>query len=391
MGLLSVLKKPGIVFGGFLCLATLNIMNTAYTNVLDDIKSELMLNYTWAGALMSGYFVGYTIGQIPWGVISDRYGSRRSMSISVLGVSLFTLLFGYSSDIRLAVVFRFLSGLLGAGIFVPAVKLVSSWFTSEERGTALGLLNIGGSTGLIIASWIVPLLNSSMAWKGSMRLTGLLGVIAAAISFIFLKDRDIVKARTINLSDLPLRKLNFWYLSVIQFIRLGSYYTFIAWMPLVLKEEYGLSVVSTSGAMSILNFAGIISNPGGGMVADKYGERNVLMFGFFSLMLFILLFTIGLGGPALYLIVFLLGWFINFSRSPSFSIVPRLFRPESAGSISGINNTFASFGALVLPFLLGYIRDVTNSYVIGWYAMSGLALLATLVMYLIKDPIIQES
>ncbi len=139
------MRKPGIIFGGFLGLATLSIMNTSYTNVLDEIKSELVLNYTWAGALMSGYFIGYTLGQIPWGILSDRYGSRRAMSLSVLGISLSTLLFGYSSNIMVAVVFRFLSGLLGAGIFVPGVKLVSSWFNSEERGTALGLLNIGGS------------------------------------------------------------------------------------------------------------------------------------------------------------------------------------------------------------------------------------------------------
>lgn len=385
MGLRSVLRKPGIIFGGFLGLATLSIMNTAYTNVLDDIKNELVLNYTWAGALMSGYFVGYTIGQIPWGIISDRFGSRRAMTLSVLGVSLSTLLFGYSSNIQMAVAFRFLSGLLGAGIFVPSVKLISSWFDSEERGTALGLLNIGGSTGNIAASWAVSLLSSGMGWRGSLKLMGVFGVCSAMISYYFLKDRDGGSSRRMNFSDIPFKAPSFWYMSFVQFIRLGAYYTFIAWMPLVLKEEYGLSIVATSGAISLLNLAGMVSNPVGGIVADRFGEKRVLMAGFFCLTLFIFLFTFGIGSPILYGLVFLLGWFINFTRSPSFSIIPELFGAETAGSISGINNTFASFGALVLPFILGYVRDVTNSYTVGWYSVAGLSLVAVLLMYLVSE------
>lgn len=387
----SVLRKPGIVFGSFLCMATLSVMNTAYTYVLDDIKSELTLNYTWAGALMSSYFVGYTIGQIPWGVFSDRYGSRRAMSLSVLGVSLSTLLFGYSNNMLTAVAFRFLSGLLGAGIFVPGVKLISSWFNSEERGTALGLSSIGGSIGMIAVSWMVPLLSVSMRWQGGMRLMGGLGVVSAVISFVLLKDRDGETARRIRLDDLPLNKPSFWYLSVVHFIRLGSFYTFIAWMPLVLKEDYGLSIVAMSGAMSILSFAGILSNPAGGIVADEYGDRMALMLGFFSQMLFIMLFTLGFGAPMLYVVIFLLGWFINFTRSPSFSIIPELFGTETAGSISGINNTFAAFGALILPFILGFVRDVTNSYTIGWYAVAGLSLIAGITIYFVNESDSQES
>ena len=157
-------------------------------------------------------------------------------------------------------------------------------------------------------------------------------------------------------------------------------------MPLVLKEEYGLSILATSSAMSTLNFAGILSNPAGGIVADRFGEKRVLIAGFFSLMLFILLFSFGLGGPVLYLLVFLLGWSINFTRSPAFSILPGLFGAETAGSVSGVNNTFASFGALVLPFVLGYVRDTTQSYAIGWYSVAALSLFAVLLMSLVSEP-----
>jgi len=378
------LKKPGILFGGFLSLATLSVMNAAYTNVLDTIKSDLVLTYTWTGALMSAYFIGYTLGQIPWGVLSDRYGSRRTMSLSVLGVSLSTLLFGFSETITMAVALRFLAGLLGAGIFVPGVKLVSSWFNSDERGTALGILNIGGSTGMILASWVVPLLSADFGWNNGLKLTGALGIVSAVLCFMLLKDRSTERLPLI-LRELPINRRAFWVISFMQFIRLGSYYTFIAWMPLVLREDYGFSIIATSTAMSLLNIAGIFANPIGGWVADRLDERRVLSGGF--LLLAALIFTLAAQpvGVLLYVLVFLLGWFLNFSRSPSFTIIPRLFGTESAGSISGINNTFASFGAFALPLMLGYIRDYTRSYQVGWITLASLSLTASALMYLVRD------
>ncbi len=381
MGLSSVLKKPGILFGGFLGLATLSIMNAAYTNVLDPIKTDLNLSYTWTGALMSAYFVGYTLGQIPWGVLSDRYGSRIIISLSVLGVSLSTLLFGFSETIVYAVVIRFMTGLLGAGIFVPSVKLVSNWFNSDERGTALGLLNIGGSAGLILASWAVPLLSMRTGWNLGLTLTGAFGVCSAILCYIILKDHAS-ESRPLNLKALPVRRKEFWYLSFMQFIRLGSYYTFIAWMPLVFREDFGFTVLATSTAMSILSFAGILANPLGGIISDKLGERRVLVGGFLMLGLLVLVLPTKPSGVLLYVLVFLLGWFINMTRSPSFTIIPRLFGTEAAGSISGINNTFASLGAFALPLLLGFVRDYTQSYQIGWVALSGFSLVsATLVSF----------
>lgn len=91
-------------------------------------------------------------------------------------------------------------------------------------------------------------------------------------------------------------------------------------------------------------------------------------------------------GVLLYVLVFLLGWFLNFTRSPSFTIIPRLFGTNSAGSISGINNTFASFGAFALPLLLGYIRDYTRSYQMGWITLAALSVTSSILMYFVKTP-----
>lgn len=366
----GVFRHRRIIVGGFLALATLNLMNSAYSNVLETIKAEMGLSYTQSGALMSAYFVGYMLGQIPWGMLADRRGSRPTITFSVLGVSASTMLFGLSNTAAFAMASRFLSGLLGAGIFVPSVRLVSAWFNSEERGTALGVLNIGGSVGLVAASWAVPLISLEAGWRLTIRSAGAIGVAAGLAVWILLRDREDPNNRGLNLSSLPFRDRDFWLLAFTQFIRLGSYYTYIAWLPLVLKEEYGLSVLATSGAFSLFNLAGMLSNPLGGVVSDRVGKRSVLMASFAFLGLDVLLFAGRLNGMWVYLAVLVLGWFINFVRSPSFTIIPDMFGTEAAGSISGVHNTFASLGALVLPYTLGFIRDYTLSYRLGWLSVS---------------------
>jgi len=383
----GLLRYPGVLLGGFLGLATLSVMNASYSYILDAIKAELTLSYTEAGALMSAYFVGYALGQIPWGLLADRYGSRKVMTLSVVGVSASNLLLGFASGFPDATATRLLAGLLGAGVFVPGVRLVASWFGERERGTALGLLNVGGSLGLMAATWATPFLGLFIGWRLSMMVIGASGLLAAAIMWATLRDGERTVPAFRGDFWAPLRLPAFWVLSFVQFIRLGSYYTFIAWLPLMLKEEYGLGLVMAGTAMSLFNFAGMVSNPAGGVLSDRVGEKTVLLvsFGLLTVNVWGLL-MLGPAGASIYFASFMLGWLINFVRSPAFTIIPKLFGAESAGATAGINNTFASIGALALPLLLGYVRDVTASYDAGWMALSGLILTGAVLMTLIRVP-----
>ncbi|MBS7652863.1 MAG: MFS transporter [Candidatus Bathyarchaeia archaeon] len=376
----------GILVGGFLSLFILNLLNSAYSPVLILIKEELALTYTLSGALMSSYHVGYTIGQIPWGYIADRYGCRRAMTMSLIGTASAMILFGVSSSIWQVMVSRFMAGLLGAGIFVPSVKLVSTWFSSSLRGTVLGVLSIGGSLGMVIASWSSPLISIALGWRRTLILLGIVGVTSSLPAWLGLRDRE---GQRVGIGgDLKglFRSRSFWLLAFIQFLRLGSYYTFIAWLPLLLSEEHGLNIIAAGAALSLFNISGMLSNPLGGVISDRVGERLILFSTFMSLAPAAILLNHSGSGSGLYLAVFLIGWLVNFSRSPSFTVIARLYGVGLAGRISGIHNTFASLGALALPFMLGYVRDVTSTYGLGLVIISILMLLGALSALFVKAP-----
>jgi nitrate/nitrite transporter NarK len=377
-----------IVFGGFIAFFFLNILNSGYSTVLTLIKKELSLSYTMSGALMSAYFIGYTIGQIPWGLLADYYGSRKIMSSSILGISCATFLFGKSSVFWHAAITRFLSGLLGAGVFVPAVRLVSTWFPSENRGTALGILSIGGSLGLIVASWVTPYASIKLGWRATITIFGLLGIASSVSIYTALRDKpgQVSNPSLLqDISELAVTK-SFWALALVQMVRLGSNYAFVAWLPLLLQEEFSLSIVAAGVAFSLFNISGMISNPIGGVFSDRFGERWMLAISFALLGLSAFSLTIIQGELALYGVIITLGWLINFVRSPSFAVIPKLYGVERAGKISGLQNTFASFGALILPLFLGYVRDKTASYWTGWTVLSTLLfIMATVNLFLVPE------
>jgi ACS family glucarate transporter-like MFS transporter len=367
-----------VIAGGFLAFFFLNILNTSYSTVMALIKEELSLSYTMSGALMSAYFVGYTMGQIPWGLLADRHGSRRVMASSILGIACATLLFGRAAVFWQAAVTRFLSGLLGAGVFVPGVRLVSGWFPEESRGTALGLLSVGGSLGLVSASWLAPYAATQLGWRTTIAVFGALGVASSAAIYLALRDKPGQASSPSLLQDIGelAVKKSFWALALVQMVRLGSNFAFIAWLPLILQEEFGLGLVAAGAVFSLFNLSGMVSNPMGGVFSDRLGERGVLAASFALLGLSAFSLTLIEGGAALYGAVIAIGWFINFVRSPSFAVIPRLYGVERAGKVSGLQNTFASFGALVLPLFLGYVRDTTASYWAGWTVLSILLFLA---------------
>ena len=375
-----------IVTGGFLAFFFLNVLNSSYSTVLEMIKSDLALTYSMSGALMSSYFVGYLIGQIPWGILADRFGSRRIIAASIGGAAASTIVFSLADGFWQAAIARSFTGLLGAGVFVPSVKLVAEWFTAEKRGTALGILSIGGSVGLIASSWIIPSTATQLGWRSTMSIAGGLGLIAAIVIALSLKDKNSGTVERMSRAELVqvFQTKGFWTMAWTQFVRLGANYTFIAWLPLLLQEEYHLTLVAAGAVFSLFNLAGMVANPLGGIISDRLGERTVLLTTFIILSLVTVLFITG-GTPFLmYLSIIGIGWGINFIRSPHFAILPKLYSVEMAGQISGILNTFASAGALLLPLLLGVVRDITASYLVGWILLALLMLLAGISLIALK-------
>ena len=131
------------------------------------IMKELGWNEAALGIILSSFFWGYTLLQIPGGWLADRYGGKRVLSIGVLWWSFFTLITPLARTAGAMAIMRSLMG-LGEGVNFPSIQsLASKWIPVGERSRVSGFILSGISVGNIIAfplaTWIMTTL-----WAGTM-------------------------------------------------------------------------------------------------------------------------------------------------------------------------------------------------------------------------------
>lgn len=375
----------------FLCsLASffLNTISSAFSPILLIVKEDLGLTYTQSGMFTTSYFIGYTLGQIPWGYLTNRLRASRAVFLSALGLATTTFVSSFATTGNEVFIARFFAGFLGAGIFVPSVRLISGWFPVRNRGLAIGLFGTGTSVGGIVISFSSPFIALSFGWRWSIRVLALLGFAVASAIRIGLKDAS--EKESISKNGESLRTVAFqrafWILGYDQFIRLGFSYAVNAWLPTFLAENYGLSTLTASLSITLISVIGLFSNPFGGLISDRIGETKSIAITFAILIPSFYFLAAYSNAALVWILIALIGFFINFLRSPLFSMLPKIFGIRHSGIITGYQNTFASAGAFFFPLLIGFLKDTTASFTTGWASLAVLCI-PTLIstMALIKS------
>ena len=128
------------------------------------IQEDLELTNSQIGWVLSAFFWTYALGQVPAGWLSDRFGSRSMLTLYVLLWSLFTGLMGGASAFAAVLLLRLGFGFSQAGAYPTAGSIVSKWVPFKSRGTASGVISMGGRVGAVFAMfatghllvWLTP-------------------------------------------------------------------------------------------------------------------------------------------------------------------------------------------------------------------------------------------
>jgi sugar phosphate permease len=128
-----------------------------YSGIQKFIAADLHLDKALLGLLGSVFFYSYALFQMPWGVASDKWGSRSNTGIGVLLVAGTMVGFATSQSAAQLLFWRAASGIAGAAVYVAMSGGVARWFPQHERGlsqTALG--GVGGALGESAAFFLLP-------------------------------------------------------------------------------------------------------------------------------------------------------------------------------------------------------------------------------------------
>jgi len=268
------------------------------------IRDAFSLNYQQFGWMMSGYNIAYGASHLPAGWLTDRLGPRLMITIGISGVALFAILAGLAPTYIMMFIFITLLGMMGGGYHPAASPLVSASVDKRDRGSALGLHQIGGTASFFLTPLIAAAIFQTLSWRWTIITMAIPAFIIGIILFVLLGRRGYAKKAAPVTADIQpetaegsgnVRRL-------IPFISLGvalqmlitgvvSYIALFAVDNLHAGEDTGALL------FALFHFAGIWAGPLGGYVSDRLGTIPVIL-------------TVGLiAGPALYLLQFAsLGW-----------------------------------------------------------------------------------
>jgi MFS transporter, SHS family, lactate transporter len=142
---------------------------TVLTFILIDIQKTFAIDAVLAGALGTVTLVMRLVGGVMSGAMADRYGRKLPLMLSIMWLSIFALLSGFSSSYAMLFALRALFGIGMGGVWAAGMPLTLEHWPVHLRGTASGLLQGGFAWGFILAAFafrfVYPLFDVAVGWR----------------------------------------------------------------------------------------------------------------------------------------------------------------------------------------------------------------------------------
>lgn len=122
------------------------------TPILPDYKADLGLTEGEAGILAGAFAAGTLASALPAGWLAARVGPRRTMIAGLVGIGLFSPVFGFADHFQLLVGSRFMQGASGALMWAGSVSWVVSASPKNRRGEMIGAVIAAAVVGELLGA-----------------------------------------------------------------------------------------------------------------------------------------------------------------------------------------------------------------------------------------------
>lgn len=150
-----------------------------YALILPAVVKDLGLTLAVGGQLASLTLAASAVGGMVFGVVADKLGRTRALSLSILIYSVFTFACGLAQNVWQLALFRILLGLGFGGEWASGAALVSETWPEKHRGKALGIVQSCWAIGYGLAAVVVAIVLPRFGW----RTVFFVGILPAFLTF----------------------------------------------------------------------------------------------------------------------------------------------------------------------------------------------------------------
>ncbi len=342
--------------------------------IAPNLIKDLGLNAEMLGLLGGAFFYAFTLLQIPMGPMLDRIGPRMIMSISCLIGALGAFLFSFGNSFHAVLIGRILIGAGMSPMLMGAFKTFTLRYPPERFATLVGAISAVGTIGNIFAASPLAFFTSTIGWRKTFLMTGMITIVLGFLVFWILKGGENGKAKpsasphakpemgVFQSIRLIIGSLAFWQFGAVAFFRYGVFVSLQGlWLGPYLIYIKGFSPLEAGNLLILLAVGVILGSPIGGRLSDRHvrSRKWVALIGL-SLYCISLIPLSGLwriDHPFLFgLIFFFIGFFHGFGML-IYAHAKDLFPIAISGTVMTYINFFTMAGAAICMPILGKVIE----------------------------------
>ena len=342
-----------------------------------QIARTLRLDASEKGLMVAVPVLAGAILRIASGGLVDRWGPKR-VGITMQALVIAALLAAWAAGIHSygqVLLLGVALGVAGAS-FAVALPLASRWYPPEHQGKALGIAGAGNS-GTVITALVAPSLAAAIGWPNVFGVAAGIMVAVLTIFSALARESPLAAAgmrRTGGYRRL-LRSPDAWTLMGFYLVTFGGFAGLASYLTIYFNTQFGLRPALAGDCTAAVVFGGSLVRPVGGAIADRIGGLQTLAAVYavaaVAFALVGLSHGIDVALPALGIGMLLLG----IGNGAVFQLVPQRFGAD-IGSATGLVGMAGGVGGFALAAGLGFSRQHTGGYGVGFLLFAGLAAVA---------------
>jgi NNP family nitrate/nitrite transporter-like MFS transporter len=323
-----------------------------------------------------------SVGRIPVGALTDRFGGRLmfpAVSFATIVPVLFIGYLGHSSLAALLVGGFFLG--IGGTAFAVGVPFVNAWFPPQRRGLAIGVFGAGmGGTAISALSTVKLVKAHGIA--SPFLITAIVLAAYGVLSLLVLRDapgRQVPSASLVQRLGGVMRLSLTWQASALYALVFGGYVAFSVYLPTYLKTAYGLTQADAANRMAGFVLFAVVMRPIGGYLSDRFAATRVL-----TVLLVVVAACAAVQAltPSLApvgTVAFLaMAAALGTGSGAVFALVAQRAPAGTVGSVTGIVGAAGGLGGFVPPLIMGSLYGHYADYGIGLALLAAVAVVAVI-------------
>ncbi|RWE43008.1 MAG: MFS transporter [Mesorhizobium sp.] len=342
--------------------------------------------------------LGVALSELPWGLLTDRWGDRRVLLIGLGATAAWLLAMAMLvvptrsgiPDVMLLAASLLVTGLLGGSVNGSSGRAIMAWFRENERGFAMSIRQTAVPLGGGLGALVLPSLALAFGFAAVFGLLAAASALSGFFAWRWLHEPPPAGEAHAILSDgpAPLRNIEVWRISTAIGLLCFPQVAVLTFASVFLHDFAGLGTTAISASLAAVQVGAMVMRVWSGRFTDRHGNRRqfLRLCSALSALAFVAIWVLVLAVPALPasqslliavlpLVLVVAGISVSAWHGVAYTELATLAGAGHVGTALSLANSFVFVGFFLVPVAIPGLLHLW-SWAGVWLSAAACALVA---------------